>query len=130
MNSVGQRCKHNLMMQGMGEYEPRNFLQACLLLLLRERPAHGYDLLERLQTLRKDANPGGVYRLLRELEYQGVVNSGGGPLRLVHRGASTPSPRRAARAWRGRLMHWRGAHDELHAFLERCARAGQAEMTC
>jgi len=27
---------------------PKNFLRPCLLLLLRERPAHGYELRERL----------------------------------------------------------------------------------
>ena len=28
---------------------PRNFVRPCVLLLLREHPAHGYDLLERLK---------------------------------------------------------------------------------
>ncbi len=28
---------------------PKNFLRPCVLLLLREQPAHGYDLLERLE---------------------------------------------------------------------------------
>ena len=31
----------------MGECEPRNFLQPCLLLLLRERSDHGDDLVNR-----------------------------------------------------------------------------------
>jgi PadR family transcriptional regulator, regulatory protein PadR len=55
---------------------PRNFLRPCLLLLLREQPAHGYDLLERLQPLgltRDD--PGGLYRALRALERDGFVRS-------------------------------------------------------
>ena len=55
---------------------PRNFLRPCLLLLLREQPAHGYDLLERLRPLgfgRDD--PGGVYRALRALERDGLVRS-------------------------------------------------------
>jgi poly-beta-hydroxybutyrate-responsive repressor len=54
----------------------RNFLRPCLLLLLREQPAHGYDLLERLRPLgfvRDD--PGGVYRALRALEEDGLVRS-------------------------------------------------------
>ena len=48
---------------------PKNFLRPCLLLLLREQPAHGYELLERLRPLgfgRDD--PGGLYRALRSLE--------------------------------------------------------------
>jgi PadR family transcriptional regulator, regulatory protein PadR len=55
---------------------PKNFLRPCLLLLLREQPAHGYELLERLQTLgftRED--PGGLYRTLRALETEGLVHS-------------------------------------------------------
>ncbi len=55
---------------------PKNFLRPCLLLLLREHPAHGYDLLERLRPLgfsRDD--PGRLYRALRALEADGLVRS-------------------------------------------------------
>src|SRR5919201_4303530 len=59
---------------------PRNFLRPCLLLLLREQPAHGYELLERLRPLgftRDD--PGGLYRALRALERDELVRSGWEP---------------------------------------------------
>ncbi len=55
---------------------PKNFLRPCLLLLLREHPAHGYDLLERLRPLgfsRDD--PGRLYRALRALETDELVRS-------------------------------------------------------
>ena len=55
---------------------PRDFLRPCLLLLLREQSAHGYELLQRLQPLgfvRDD--PGGLYRALRGLERDGLVRS-------------------------------------------------------
>ncbi len=55
---------------------PRNFLRSCILLLLREAPAHGYDLLQRLLPLgfaRDD--PGRVYRALHDLEKEGLVGS-------------------------------------------------------
>lgn len=67
--------------------EPRNFLQCCVLLLLRERPAHGYELLERLKPFGiADGDPGNLYRRLRSLEHQGMVRSewemsGAGPRR-------------------------------------------------
>ena len=67
--------------------EPRNFLQCCVLLLLRERPAHGYELLERLKPFGiADGDPGNLYRRLRSLEQQGMVRSewetsGAGPKR-------------------------------------------------
>ena len=55
---------------------PKNFLRPCLLLLLREEPAHGYDLLERIQSLGFDgSDPGGLYRALRALEKEKLVRS-------------------------------------------------------
>lgn len=69
---------------------PRNFLRPCLLLLLREQPAHGYELLERLRPLGfAGDDPGGVYRALRALERDGLVASGwepsqAGPARRIY----------------------------------------------
>lgn len=55
---------------------PRNFLRPCLLLLLREQPAHGYELLERLQAFGFDrSDPGRLYRTLRTLEGEQLVSS-------------------------------------------------------
>jgi len=55
---------------------PKNFLRPCLLLLLREERAHGYDLLERVQALGFDgSDPGGLYRVLRALEKEKLVRS-------------------------------------------------------
>jgi PadR family transcriptional regulator PadR len=60
----------------MGDCEPRNFLQPCLLLLLRERSDHGYDLVNRLRVLHAvDGDAGAVYRALRGLEKAGMVRS-------------------------------------------------------
>jgi poly-beta-hydroxybutyrate-responsive repressor len=59
---------------------PKNFLRPCLLLLLREQPAHGYELLERLQSLgHAGDDPGGLYRTLRALERDGLVRSSWAP---------------------------------------------------
>jgi PadR family transcriptional regulator, regulatory protein PadR len=55
---------------------PKNFIRPCILLLLREQPAHGYDLIERLRAFgftRDD--PGRLYRALRGLEREGLVHS-------------------------------------------------------
>ena len=55
---------------------PRNFVRPCVLLLLREHPAHGYDLLERLRTFGfSPSDPGRLYRALRGLEADGLVRS-------------------------------------------------------
>ncbi len=55
---------------------PKGFIRPCLLLLLRENPAHGYDLLERLGSFGFDrSDPGGLYRALRSLESEDMVRS-------------------------------------------------------
>ena len=53
------------------------FQVAALLLLLRERKTHGYDLLERLPELTGEEriDVGNLYRVLRALEEQGLVSS-------------------------------------------------------
>ena len=53
------------------------FAEPALLLLLRERPAHGAELLERLPELTGDqrVEMGNLYRLLRALEEEGLVAS-------------------------------------------------------
>jgi len=60
----------------LGHVLPRNYMRSCVLLLLREEPAHGYDLLQQLRPLgfaRDD--PGRLYRTLRALEDEGLVRS-------------------------------------------------------
>jgi PadR family transcriptional regulator len=55
---------------------PRNFLRPCILLLLREHPAHGYELLDRLRPFGFDgSDPGALYRALRRLERDSLVCS-------------------------------------------------------
>ena len=53
------------------------FTEPALLLLLREGPAHGSDLLERLPELTGETRVemGNLYRLLRALEDEGLVAS-------------------------------------------------------
>lgn len=55
---------------------PKKFVRPALLLLLLEQPAHGYELLERLQPFGfQRSDPGGLYRNLRALEDAGLVHS-------------------------------------------------------
>ena len=53
------------------------FGEPALLLLLRERPAHGYELLEQLPELvgGERVDMGNLYRFLRLLESEGIVRS-------------------------------------------------------
>ncbi len=50
--------------------------RGCILLLLAERPSHGYSLLEPLGALGfSSVDRGGVYRTLNALEREGLVTS-------------------------------------------------------
>ena len=54
------------------------FVEPAALLLLREGPLHGYDLLEHLGVLtgeERSADLGNLYRVLRALEEDGFVRS-------------------------------------------------------
>ncbi len=69
---------------------PKNFMRPCILLQLRENPAHGYELLERLRSFGlPGSDPGGLYRSLRGLEDEGLVRSAwepsdAGPQRRIY----------------------------------------------
>lgn len=108
--------------------EPRNYLQCCVLLLLRERPAHGYELLERLKPFGFGCgDPGKVYRRLRSLERLGMVRSewetsGVGPRRRIYY-LTEPGDARL-RGWADSLAETRRLVDY---FLGRHERASAVE---
>lgn len=99
---------------------PRNYLRPCLLLLIAERPSHGYDLLERLEDLGMAAtDPGGLYRMLRSMERDDLVDSewetsSAGPARRVY--TVTDEGMDWLHAWAGALREGRRL---LSRFLER-----------
>ena len=69
------------------------FIEPALLLLLAERPMHGYELLERVPDIAREerrVDLGNLYRLLRSLEEEGIVASDWdeslpGPAKRVYR---------------------------------------------
>ena len=93
------------------------FGEAALLVLLAERPTHGYELLERLPPLIGEdrVDVGNLYRVLRALEDEGIVVS--------EWSADLPGP--AKRTYtltddgRSLLDAWRAALDELDEDLQR-----------
>lgn len=109
---------------------PKNFLRPCLLLLLHESPAHGYDLRERLRSLgftRDD--PGRLYRALRALEAAGLVRStwepsNGGPDRRTYE--LTPAGEERLRDAAAELE---AMHSILDTFLDRCDTSAPLDMT-
>ena len=87
------------------------FIQPCLLLLLHERTAHGYELIQYLHEFgftENDADPGTVYRNLRRMEEEGTVSSHwdtgkGGPARRIYR--LTPEGEKILHQWAGHISH-------------------------
>ena len=76
---------------GHGRGWVRGFLQPRLILLLLDGPAHGYELMERLEGDGEmpAADPGLLYRTLRQLEHEGLLRSnwdteGQGPARRLY----------------------------------------------
>ena len=68
---------------------PKSFLRPSLLLLLKEQPGYGYDLVSRLKKLGVDNDTATVYRALRTLEQEQAVSSdwqmsSAGPARRVY----------------------------------------------
>lgn len=99
---------------------PRNYLRPCLLLLLAEGRAHGYELLEQVATLGLErTDPGGLYRTLRSMEQDGLVHSSwepseSGPARRTY--GLTDEGRDWLHAWSGSL---REVQRLLAAYLTR-----------
>jgi PadR family transcriptional regulator PadR len=67
------------------------FAEPSVLLLLRERPLHGYELLDQLPPLvgEERIDMGNLYRFLRSLEEEGIVTSeweaeGAGPAKRIY----------------------------------------------
>src|SRR5947208_17140774 len=87
------------------------FTEPALLLLLRERPAHGADLLERLPELTGDqrVEMGNLYRLLRALEQEGLVASEWANGKRTY--AVTDAGRRLLDEWAGALRRARERTD-------------------
>ncbi len=100
--------------------QPKNFARPCLLLLLAEARAHGYELLDRLRPFGFEVNdPAGIYKTLRQMEQDRLVSSQWelskrGPARRVY--SLTSDGRDLLEAWARTLEQNR---EILGRFLER-----------
>jgi PadR family transcriptional regulator, regulatory protein PadR len=116
---------------GPGEWTVRarveRFHEPALLLLLRERPRHGYELIELLPELgggdRVDV--GNLYRFLRRLESDGLVESEWrgdlpGPAKRTY--TLTTAGEQLLSQWADAL---RESREHVSAFLERYEKGGE-----
>jgi len=97
------------------------FMQPCLLILLKQRSSHGYDLLQQLTEFgfSERLDPGSVYRTLRRLEDEGLVTSHwdvgeGGPARRLY--SLSDEGEEMLHAW---AVHIRQQRKRMDVFLER-----------
>ncbi len=74
-NDHHKECDENEGSCCPGRGRVRGFIQPWLLLLLVQKPAHGYELMERLGQDEETpgADPGLLYRTLRQFEQEGLV---------------------------------------------------------
>ena len=97
------------------------FSEPALLLLLLERPTHGYDLLEALPALTGDTrvDMGNLYRVLRALEEDGLVTSqweAGAPGPAKRTYELTAEGKRLLDEWAAAL---RRSRERIDLFLDR-----------
>lgn len=99
--------------------QPKNFARPCLLLLLSEAPAHGYELIDRMRPFGFEVNdPASVYKALRQMERDGIVSSKWelpqrGPARRIY--ALTSDGRDLLDAWAHTLERNRAVLDSFLA---------------
>ena len=110
---------------GPGRWQVRarleRFTEPAVLLVLRDNPGHGYELLEKLQALMpaERIDMGNLYRILRSLEREGLVSStwddlSPGPAKRIY--AITDSGRTVLDQWVGAFSK---AQQQIEAFVRR-----------
>ena len=118
----GARCRRMVRPGHWGvRARVERFSEPALLLMLRERPTHGYELLEALPAVTGEArvDMGNLYRALRALEEDGLVRSewqadASGPAKRTYE--LTIEGRRLLDEWASAL---RRSRERIDSFLER-----------
>jgi poly-beta-hydroxybutyrate-responsive repressor len=122
MRPRGVRSRRRL---GPGRWHVRarleRFTEPAVLLVLRDNPGHGYELLVELQTLMPNEriDMGNLYRILRSLEREGLVTStwdeeAPGPAKRVY--VITQSGRRVLAQW---VEAFKKIEQQITAFSKR-----------
>ncbi|MGZ3581158.1 MAG: helix-turn-helix transcriptional regulator [Ktedonobacterales bacterium] len=102
---------------------PNNWLVPAALLLLRDVSSYGYDLMKALSRFGfAMMNPGPLYRMLRQMEKDGLVKSswdtsGQGPARRIY--SITEAGEAYLRLWAGSLGQYRRMMDQFFRLYTR-----------
>jgi poly-beta-hydroxybutyrate-responsive repressor len=122
-------ARHRRLVDGEWAVDARvgRLAEPAVLVVLAERPTHGYELLERLPALlgSESVDAGNLYRFLRALEADGIVGSAWdaelpGPARRTY--TITDSGRQLLAAWASALGD---ARARIDAFLDRYEKGGE-----
>ena len=103
------------------------FLKLLLLLLIRKTPSHGYDLAAKLSpfgySIQGRGGMGPIYRLLRDLEMEGLIMSSwetpgsiGGPARRIY--TITPLGEATLSTWIEDLRQQKALIDQIIRLYE------------
>src|SRR5579859_6374014 len=102
---------------------PNNWLVPAVLLLLRDLSSYGYDLMRALSAFGfAMMNPGPLYRMLRQMEKDGLVRSswdtsGQGPARRIY--SITEAGEAYLRLWASSLGQYRRMMDRFFRLYKR-----------
>lgn len=108
---------------GMPNGMPNNWLVPAVLLLVRDVSSYGYDLMKALTRFGfAMMNPGPLYRMLRQMEKDGLVRSswdtsGQGPARRIY--SITEAGEAYLKLWAGTLGQYRRMMDQMFRLYTR-----------
>jgi PadR family transcriptional regulator PadR len=100
---------------------PKNYLVAWLLVMLKDRHLHGYEIMKELEKFDVISDAGTIYRALRQLERKGYIASrwdpkDQGPARRVY--TVTEAGREALHRWGTALEQYRTNLDRFFILYE------------
>ncbi|WP_031480396.1 helix-turn-helix transcriptional regulator [Maridesulfovibrio frigidus] len=112
------------MSRKVGGGKPQRYVQPSLLMALRGGPSYGYQLIQTIGEygfMRGDVPPGMIYRHLRQMDEEGLVESkwdseGDGPAKRVY--SITDEGLEILEAW---IIHMERQRDSLDKFILRYA---------
>jgi PadR family transcriptional regulator PadR len=106
----------------MVQARPKRWLTPVVLVLLKEETSYGYELMERIDEEFgfEQLNPGSVYRVLRQMENEGLCTSVWDDVRDEEEGRGGPPPRRMyaiTQEGEAYLEAWAKACEEYHKLM-------------
>jgi len=110
------------MSKKVGGGKPQRYVQPSLLMALKSGPSYGYQLIQTIGEygfMREDVPPGMIYRHLRQMDEEGVVESkwdsqGDGPAKRIY--SITAEGLEILEAW---ILHMERQRNALDNFIRR-----------